>query len=124
MQRQGNERSEGPAVEPPAKSVQRGEAAAHREDRVPLRDIQRERERRVVKALIWLAAAILLIIFITTNSQPVKVNFIFFTAHPRLIWVMLSCAVIGGILGYLIGKPGKQLRLHRKTDQPAPPPNP
>ena len=41
--------------------------------------------------------------------------------HPRLIWVMFSCAVAGGILGYLIGRPGRQVRFHRKKDEEKPP---
>ena len=52
----------------------------------------------------------ILIAFIVANSQSVVVHFVFFTRRPALIWVMFACAVLGGIVGYLIGKPGRQLR--------------
>jgi uncharacterized integral membrane protein len=55
-----------------------------------------------------LAILVILIIFVIANSDPVKVNFVFVTRHPRLIWVMIFCAVLGGILGYLIGRPSRQ----------------
>src|SRR5437870_3430235 len=76
--------------------------------------LRRVREARVAKTLAVLAIVVVLVIFVIANSQPVKVNFVFVTRHPRLIWVMFACAVLGGIAGYLIGKPGKQVRLHRR----------
>jgi uncharacterized integral membrane protein len=90
--------------------------ADRKADQEHLRDLQRARQARVAKVLVGLAIAVILIIFIVTNSQPVKVNFVFFTRRPGLIWIMFTCAVLGGILGYLIGRPGQQVRLHRKRD--------
>ena len=29
------------------------------------------------------------------------------TRHPRLIWVMIFCAILGGTLGYLICRPSR-----------------
>jgi uncharacterized integral membrane protein len=84
------------------------------EDQQHLRQLQRERQGRVVKVIVTLAIVVVLIVFIIANSQPVKVNFVFVTRHPRLIWVMVACAVLGGVAGYLIGRPGKQIRLHRR----------
>ena len=69
------------------------------------------------------SAVSLWIVFVVANSQPVQVNFVFITRHPRLIWVMVACAILGGVVGYLLGRPGKQLRLGRrrgkKDGQPA-----
>ena len=73
----------------------------------------RERRARLTKVLIALGIAVVLLIFITTNSQGVKVHFVFFTRRPPLIWVMFACAILGGVVGYLIGKPGKQVMLRR-----------
>ena len=83
-----------------------------------LRELQKARQGRVIKVFVALALAIILIVFILTNSQAVAVNFVFIKRRPRLIWVMFGCAVIGGILGYLIGRPGRQVRLHRQERQP------
>lgn len=86
-------------------------------DQEHMRELQRARQARVAKVLIALAIVVILIIFIVSNSQPVPVDFVFVTRRPRLIWVMLACAVLGGLVGYLIGRPGKQVRLHRKREE-------
>lgn len=88
-------------------------AQSIRDDQTRQKETDRERRARLTKVLVGLGIAIVLLIFITSNSQGVKVNFVFFTRHPGLIWVMFACAVLGGALGYLIGKPGKQLTLRR-----------
>ena len=82
------------------------------EDRAHLDQLRKARQARVAKFLVVLAIAVILIIFIVANAKPVRVSYVFVTGHPRLIWVMLFCAVLGGIAGYLLGKPGKQVRLH------------
>jgi uncharacterized integral membrane protein len=88
-------------------------------DQEHLRELQRARQARVVKVLIALALVVILTIFIVSNSQPVPVDFVFLTRRPRLIWVMFACAVLGGVIGYLVGRPGRQVRLHRRRqDQP------
>ena len=79
-----------------------------------LPELQRARQARVARAFVALGIGVLLIIFVIANSQQVKVDFVFFTRHPRLIWVMIACALLGGIAGYLIGRPGKQVRVPRR----------
>jgi uncharacterized integral membrane protein len=87
-------------------------------DRDYLHDLQRARQRRVAKLLVALFISIVLIVFIIKNSERVPIHYVFFTANNRLIWVMLSCAILGGLVGYLIGRPGKQVRFrHRKDGQ-------
>src|SRR5713226_5187409 len=66
-----------------------------------LKALQRLRQERLAKVAVALAIVVILIIFVIANSNPVKVNFVFVTRHPRLIWVMIACAVLGGIAGYL-----------------------
>ena len=81
------------------------------------RTLQRERRRRLIKLVVALAILVVLVIFIVTNSERVPVDFVFFTRQSRLIWVMLACAVLGGIVGYLVGRPGKQVRFHRRPEE-------
>ena len=76
-------------------------------DERQLKALQRQRQERLVKVAVALAIVVILIIFVIANSDPVKVNFVFVTRHPRLIWVMIACAVLGGVAGYLIGRPGR-----------------
>jgi uncharacterized integral membrane protein len=83
-------------------------------DEMVLRQISRERQSRVAKVVVGLAVLVVLILFVLWNSQSVKVNFVFVSGHPPLIWVMLACAVLGGLLGYLVGKPGRQIRVRRR----------
>jgi uncharacterized integral membrane protein len=91
--------------------------ADRKADQEHLRDLQRARQGRVVKVLVAAAIVIVLIVFITQNSQPVPVDFVFLDRRPRLIWVMVACVLLGGLVGYLIGRPGKQVRLHRRRDE-------
>ena len=82
------------------------------------RDQQRERQARVVKVVVALFLVGVLIAFIVANSQSVVVHFVFVTRQPALIWVMFTCAILGGIIGYLIGRPGKQIGSRRRKDEP------
>ena len=86
-------------------------------DEEHLKALQRARQARVAKVLVALVLVVLLVVFIIQNSQRVPVDFVFVTRMARLIWVMLACAVVGGVVGYLIGRPGKQFPLHKRSDE-------
>jgi uncharacterized integral membrane protein len=81
-----------------------------------MRELQRARQGKVVKVLVVLAIVVIFMVFIISNDDPARVSFVFFTRRPPLIWVMFGCALIGGMIGYLIGRPGKQVRLHRRRE--------
>jgi uncharacterized integral membrane protein len=85
-----------------------------RMDREHLRKLQRARRARVAKASVIAVIVILLIIFVIRNSDPVEVDFIFLAREPRMIWVLVVTALLGAIVGYLLGRPSKETRLHRK----------
>ena len=82
-------------------------------DRQHLDQLRRARQARVAKFVVVLVIVVILIVFIVANAKPVRVSYVFVTGHPKLIWVMLFCAILGGIAGYLLGRPGRQVRLHR-----------
>src|SRR5439155_18241925 len=86
-------------------------------DQQHLDQLRRARQARVAKYVVVLVIVVILIVFIVANAKPVRVSYVFVTGHPRLIWVMLFCAVFGGIAGYLLGRPGKQVRFHRGEQQ-------
>jgi uncharacterized integral membrane protein len=72
-------------------------------------DADRARRDRLVKVLIGVLLVVLLVVFVSTNLDRTEVQFVFFTASVPLIWVMLGCALLGGVVGFLIGKPGRQI---------------
>jgi uncharacterized integral membrane protein len=82
------------------------------------RQLQKARQRRVVKWLVALFLLVIFIVFIVQNSRETRIDFVFFNRHPKLIWIMLACGIIGGIIGFLVGRPGKQVHLGRKKDEP------
>jgi uncharacterized integral membrane protein len=80
------------------------------------RELQKTRQTRVAKLLVALFIAIVLIVFIVENSDATRIDYVFFHRQTRLIWIMLVCAILGGVVGYLVGRPGKQVRLRRKPE--------
>ena len=62
----------------------------------------------IVKVIVGLILLILFIIFVAGNSHEVTVNLVFTTAQVRLIWVFLACALIGALIAFLIGRPGRR----------------
>jgi len=73
------------------------------------RQLHKARQARIAKFLVVLFLVVILVVFIVQNSKPTRIDYVFFHRETRLIWIMLTCAVIGGIVGFLIGRPGKQL---------------
>src|SRR6266446_2507902 len=63
--------------------------------------------RRGAKALVAALVLVLLIVFVIRNSQRVSVDFILTKGHFRLIWVIVICSILGGIVGYVLGRPSR-----------------
>jgi uncharacterized integral membrane protein len=67
-------------------------------------------ERKIGKVEIrWAMAGLLAVvfgIFIAQNAGRIRVDFVFFSANVRLIWVFLICGVIGAIIDRLLQKKG------------------
>lgn len=62
---------------------------------------RRDRKQILVWVILALAAA-WLIAFVVSNSEQVKVSFVFGDVTLSLIWVMIICAVTGAVLAALI----------------------
>jgi len=90
------------------------------EDQDRLHQLQRHRQARAVKVVVVLGALVVLVLFIVWNSQRVPVNYVFFKAHNRLIWVMLACSILGGIIGFIVGRPGKAFRFRHRDEERQP----
>jgi uncharacterized integral membrane protein len=78
-----------------------------RADAEHLKRLRKVRQQRLVRAGLVVALLVVLIVFVLQNSQPVPVKLLVLEGNPRLIWVIVLCAAIGGVVGYLLGKPPK-----------------
>jgi uncharacterized integral membrane protein len=58
--------------------------------------------RNTVRLVGVVVLVVLLIAFVVKNSARIPIHFIFFTANVRLIWVLLTCAVLGALIDRLI----------------------
>ena len=76
--------------------------------------LRRARQGRIAKFLVALFLVVIFVVFIVQNSKRTSIDYVFFHRHTRLIWIMLACGILGGIVGFLLGRPGKQVRLRRK----------
>jgi uncharacterized integral membrane protein len=88
-----------------------------RDDRERMQQLQRHRQTRVAKTIVLLGLLLILILFIVWNAHKVDVSFVFGTASVDLIWVMLACALLGGIIGFIVGRPGRGFRFRGDEDE-------
>jgi uncharacterized integral membrane protein len=86
-------------------------------DQERLHQLRRHRQARAAKAIILLAILLILILFVVSNAHSVRVNYVFFHADSGLIWVMLVCALLGGIVGFIVGRPGRTFRFRHEDEQ-------
>jgi uncharacterized integral membrane protein len=68
----------------------------------------RGRRTASVKIVAGLVVLVLFVVFVTQNAREVEVNLVFVTARIRLIWVFVGCALIGGLVAVLLGRPGRR----------------
>ena len=70
-----------------------------------------ERKRRrelVIRLVLGLVLLTLFVIFVSLNSDEVPVHFIFTETRTPLAWVFLVCALVGGLVAYLLGRQGRR----------------
>ena len=89
--------------------------------RTQLQNLEAKRAERLVKIVQLALIAVVFAIFVLQNADPVDVNFLIFSVNIALIWVIFGCAALGGVAGYLIGRPEKSLRdlLPQKEKKPS-----
>jgi uncharacterized integral membrane protein len=75
----------------------------------------KERKRRnalIVRLVLGLVLLVLFILFVSSNSRDVPVDFVFFETEASLVLVFLICALVGGVIAFLLGRSGR--RANRK----------
>ena len=63
---------------------------------------------RRVKLVVVAGALAVLVAFAVQNSQPVSVDFVFTDRRPRLIVVIAASALLGLVVGFVLGRPNRR----------------
>src|SRR5262249_21786623 len=62
------------------------------------------------KTILTLLLVLVLVLFVTLNTQQVRIHFVFFSATVALIWALLGAAALGLVVGLLLGRPARRRR--------------
>jgi uncharacterized integral membrane protein len=68
----------------------------------PTTEAQKRPRKDIVRIVAALVIVIVLVAFVLKNSEKVNVSFVFFSAHVRLIWVLLVTAILGALADRLL----------------------
>lgn len=89
----------------------------HRQDLDRLAQLKRHRQSRVAKLTVVLIILVILLIFVLSNAESVPVSFVVTNRPVPLIWVMLACSLLGALIGFIVGRPGKAFRFRREEEE-------
>lgn len=78
--------------------------------RTQLMQLEARQRDRLVRVLWLTLIGIVFIAFVLQNAQPVNVHVLLFSMNVRLIWVIFGCGLLGGVAGFLIGRPDRNLQ--------------
>ena len=73
------------------------------------RQLAKERRSRLAKLLAILIPMVLLVLFFVSNSSEIRIDFLVVTTTTSLFWIMLICSLLGGVVGFFIGRPGHRV---------------
>jgi uncharacterized integral membrane protein len=68
----------------------------------PTSAVQKRQRKDIARIVAALIIVIVLVAFVVKNSEKVNVSFVFFSAHVRLIWVLLVTAILGALADRLL----------------------
>lgn len=75
---------------------------------VPERRLDKEQRTAALKVTVGVVIAVLFLLFVVQNWEPVPVNFVFFEKRLPLVGVFLACALIGAVVAWLVGRPRRR----------------
>jgi len=74
-------------------------------------DPEAEVHRRLaIEAGLIILLVLVAVAFVLKNRQPVDVDLLIGSRHPRLIWVILGCLGAGFVVGFWVGGPMRNAR--------------
>ncbi|HLI57450.1 MAG TPA: LapA family protein, partial [Actinomycetota bacterium] len=76
---------------------------------------------RGAKIVVAAILVVVVVVFVLRNSERVTLDFIVASGHPRMIWLIVGCVLIGVAVGYFLGRPSRP-RSSPKGDNPLGPP--
>ena len=82
-----------------------------------LKRLREIRQKKLLRAGLIALLLVALIVFVLQNAQPVEVHVLFFSGQTLLIWVIVACAALGAIIGYLLGRPSKGTHFHGEASE-------
>lgn len=74
---------------------------------------------RGAKIVVAAILVVVVVVFVLRNSERVKLDFIVASGHPRMIWLIVGCVLIGVAVGYFLGRPSKS-RAAKNENPPGP----
>ena len=99
------------------RSKAKDEERLRQADQQHLRKLRQIQRGRATKAVVLGLLAVLFITFVVQNSRTVAVRFLAWTWSVKLIWVFVVATGLGAVGGFLVGRPGKQIRLHETPEE-------
>lgn len=69
---------------------------------------RKHRNALFVRVILGILILVLFVIFVSLNSDSVTVHFIFTETRTPLVWVFLICALVGALVAFLLGRPGRR----------------
>jgi uncharacterized integral membrane protein len=87
-------------------------AELHALDQEHLQKLAAAQRSRVIKAVVLAVIAVLFIIFVLQNAQPVNVRLVFGTVTVRMIWVIVASGGLGALAGFLLARPDQNIHFH------------
>lgn len=84
---------------------------------------RKHRNALFVRVILGILILVLFVIFVSLNSDSVAVHFIFTETRTPLVWVFLICALVGALVAFLLGRPGRRAsrkyikELERRLDE-------
>lgn len=100
----------GPESAPAAPEPERGGQQEQKKRKDSDWEVKERRRRNglIFRVVLGVILLVLFVIFVSLNSESVPVHFIFTETSTPLVWVFLVCALIGGLIAFLLGRPGRR----------------